>query len=244
MSIFIVWGHPGEGKTYSVTAWAIDAMKAGRPVFSNYPIIWKGMSSMKWKPEYAKMPHPPVNAVICIDEAYRYYNSREFKNFSVEEHTYFATNRHNNLEIYLIAQNPARLDKVIQEISQFILCRKIGFLSFILGFRCYYYEFLEDLSRRRAGDRESHYRVEFRFFSKKVANAYDTHYFGVNSKNVFIGECWEIPEEVNKNGKVLQKSHLSLPDFLNFYRDIFTRMFNRITKCIPLKKKKTYDLFE
>lgn len=205
---------------------------------------------MKWKPDYARLPHPPVRAVIIIDEAYRNYNSRDFKNFSTEEHTYFATNRHNELEIYLIAQNPARLDVTIREISQFILCRKIGFLSFILGFKLQYFEFMEDLSRRKAGDREAHYRTEFIRFSKTVAQAYDTHYFGINSPRPFVGELWiEEGDDEKDEPKKPARITYSISDFYHFYRNILIRLFQLGSTLLKRKNrqptlKKEYDLFE
>lgn len=238
MSVYIVWGHPGQGKSYSCTFFAIDAMRKGKPVFSNYPIVTPdGKSTMKWKPEYASLPHPPTNAVIVVDEAYRDYNSRKYQNFSTEEHTYFATNRHNNLDIYLVAQNPARLDVTIREISQFILCKKLGFMGLVLGFKLEYFEFLEDLSRRKAGDKQAHYKVEYLLFRRKVAKSYDTKYYGINSAIPFKGELWQSVEGDKHTGGSDNQGDLES-------QGVDSKGVEEVDKSPKSRMKREYDLFE
>lgn len=263
MSIYIVWGHPGEGKSYNVTREAVKALLDGKSVFSNYPIITgknNEIRSFIWKPEYAALQNPPTNAVICIDEAYRDYNSREFKNFSKEVHTYFATNRHNGLEIYIIAQNPARIDVALREISQFILCKKVGFLRWILGFRLEYYEFIEDLSARKMGNREAFYRKEFHRFSKKVANAYDTAFYRIMNPEPFEGERWILPGEnqSNQDDQVDQvttqeieydlfepklKKYGFWEGCIIYYRIHIFRFMRKILTHVPLIDEKTANKF-
>lgn len=218
--IYIVWGHPGEGKTYYCTLQAIQGLREGKTVFSNYPIFWNGKSSFKWKPEYASLSNPPTNAIIVIDEAYRDYNSRKFQSFTTEEHTYFATNRHNNLEIYLIAQNPARLDVAIREISQFILMKKYSIFGFIIGFKAEFFEFLEDLSQRKKGAKDAHYHQEFCLFRKYIANAYDTHFWGKKNSEPFIGEPWTLPDHHDNPEQPGQK-HISKEDSKNDLEELF-----------------------
>lgn len=223
--IYIIWGHPGQGKSYFGTAMAVRGLEEGRKVFTNYPVVYRGKSTYIWQPEFAGLPSPPTGATIVIDEAYRNYNSRKFSGFSVQEHTYFATNRHNNLEIYLIAQNPARIDVTIREISQFILMKKVQvpLLKFIIGFKAEFYEMIEDLSARKMGQ-ESHYSVEWIWFSKKVANAYDTHFYGVKTNEEFIGTPWvEIsPETSSRTSKKIK-----LPTMLTKVRTSIIEIWNR-----------------
>ena len=105
----------------------------------------QGRSSLVWTPDLA---HESIHdALIVIDEAYRDYNSRSFKNFSPDEHTFFATNGHNNVDIVLIAQNPARVDVVIREMCNiYFFVRKVSlpFVSRPLCFRVL--GFLDELS--------------------------------------------------------------------------------------------------
>jgi len=65
-------------------------MKKGkRRVFSNYPIFDKKLgSSLKWSPEI--MASDSLHdAVVIIDEAYQYYNSRNYKGFSADDHSLY-----------------------------------------------------------------------------------------------------------------------------------------------------------
>ncbi|TGC06979.1 zonular occludens toxin domain-containing protein [Methanolobus halotolerans] len=104
--------------------------------FTNFPVEHpkKGFTNV-WKSELAKQNI--TDSMIVIDEAYRNYNSRDYKTFQKDEHTFFATNRHLNNDIFLIAHNPARIDVVIREITEeFILmhCHKLPFLRWPLWF--------------------------------------------------------------------------------------------------------------
>jgi hypothetical protein len=125
--IYVVWGPPRSGKTTIVTGWMIEAMEAGVQVFSNYPIFCKktGTWSIKWEKPYAL--EVIRKAKIVIDEAYMDYGSRSSGSkyaktqdiskagMTRDEHLFFATNGHNQLDIYVIVQNPARADVIIRE---------------------------------------------------------------------------------------------------------------------------------
>lgn len=194
--IYLIFGHPGQGKSYTATHFGVQAMRKGRQVYSNFPIIDGKRRSMVWKKEYSSLPNPPIKCDVIIDEAYRDYNSRRFAEFTVEDHTYFATNRHNEVNLFICVQNPARIDKVIREISQFILVKKRTFLWRILGFRLEYYEFEDDLAGGRGKRKEGFYRKEFIWFKKDVARSYDTHYYGKHDQKPFEGEVWTLPGEI------------------------------------------------
>ena len=174
--IYIVWAPPREGKTYYCTRWALRRLRSGKTVYTNYPIIdSSGLSSMVWSPE---LVHESIHdALIIIDEAYRDYNSRNFKSFTEDEHTFFATNGHNNLDIVLIAQNPARVDVVIREMTNvyyFVRKFELPFLSHPLWFRVL--GFLDETSMASRDPKQA-YSSELVFFRRSVASAYDTHYF-------------------------------------------------------------------
>lgn len=186
--IYIVWAPPREGKTYFCTRWALGRLAKGQTVFTNYPVIDdQGRSSLVWSPD---LVHESIHdALIVIDEAYRDYNSRSFKNFSPDEHTFFATNGHNNVDIVLIAQNPARVDVVIREMCNvFFFVRKfqLPFMSHPLWFRVL--GFLDETSM--AGrDPKLAYSSELVFFRRYVARAYDTHFFRKDDDD-FQGITW------------------------------------------------------
>jgi len=188
LMIYIVWAPPREGKTYFCTRWALGRLAKNQTVFTNYPIIDdKGRSSLVWTPELA---HESIHdALIVIDEAYRNYNSRSFKSFTTDEHTFFATNGHNNVDIVLIAQNPARVDVVIREMTNvyyFVRKFQLPFMSHPLWFRVL--GFLDETSM--AGrDPKLAYSSELVLFRRYVARAYDTHYFRKDMED-YKGITW------------------------------------------------------
>lgn len=151
---------------------------------------------MVWTPD---LVHESIHdALIVIDEAYRDYNSRSFKSFSGDEHTFFATNGHNNLDIVLIAQNPARVDVVIREMTNiYFFVRKLSlpFVSRPLAFRVL--GFLDELSMS-SRDPKMAYSSELVWFRKYVAQAYDTHYFRKSSQE-HTGITWKEHIESNLN---------------------------------------------
>lgn len=178
--IYLIWGPPGAGKTYFATREALRQHGKGRSVYSNYPVVdaRSGWSSYVWKPEY--IYETVTDAVIIIDEAYRDYSSREYRKFNADMHTFFATQRHNDLDVFLIAQNPARIDVVIREIvNVFYYVRKWFELPLVripLGFTVTGYLTEEDMNSR-ATDAKAIYSRERIIYSPRVAAAYDTHYF-------------------------------------------------------------------
>lgn len=177
--IYLIWGPPGAGKTYFATREALRQRRKGRAVYSNYPIVdpRSGWSAYVWQPEYVY--ETVTDAVLVIDEAYRDYNSREYKKFNVDMHTFFATQRHNNLDIFLIAQNPARIDVIIREIvNVFYYVRawwRLPVLGHPLGFTATGYLDEEDM---RSRSKDAVYSRERYLFSRRVARSYDTHYYG------------------------------------------------------------------
>lgn len=193
MAIKIIWGVPGAGKTYYTVRKMLQAMKKKRKklYFSNFPIYHKKYGwSYVWLPEYSKQTI--VDAEIIIDEAYRNLNSREFQKFTKDEHTFFATCRHLNNDIWIIAHNPARIDVVIREITEeFILmhCHKIPILGWPIWFSADVYLDEQALAQRYTA-KNAKYCVERFFFSKRVAKAYDTHFFRPNDIPEFKYESW------------------------------------------------------
>lgn len=175
--IYIVWGVPGAGKTFYATWRALREMKRkkGKKVISNYPIYDKKNKqySYKWKPEYVY--ESVYDSLIIVDEAYRDYNARNFKNFDMDMHTFFATNRHNGNDFIIIAQNPARIDTVIREMANFfyyVQAFKIPVIWRPLYFKISAYLMVEDFT----SDRKPYYIKRY-LFSKVVAKAYDTLFY-------------------------------------------------------------------
>jgi hypothetical protein len=188
-----------------MTALALRKMKRGRRVFSNYPIVSpdRKYSSLEWKPKYIyECIH---DADIIIDEAYRDYSSRNFKDFGVDCHTFFATNRHNDLNVYLIAQNPARVDVIIREMcNEFLAVKKhaIPFIDRPLWFTMIGYDTEENMAQKNPDAVSS---KESFIFNKYVAGSYDTHQFRNPDDKPLMGVPWI---EILKLGKAPQPAGL------------------------------------
>ncbi len=187
--IYVYWAPPREGKTYNVTARALEKMEEfhkrrlkdpdfkGR-VFANYPILHSKLGFCDvW--EHGMEKWPIYDSFIVIDEAYRSFNSRKTKTFTDDEHLFFSTNGHNGDDIVLIAQHPNRIDLVIREMTDiFYLIRKveIPLINRPLWFRLDGYLTMDDYKERHM-HKDALYRTDRTRFSKRVGNAYDTHYF-------------------------------------------------------------------
>jgi len=221
--IYIIWAPPKEGKTYYATQLALKEMRSGkRRVLSNYPIICKVplslfsrvrnlfrkdkikekiISSYVWKPEYV---YSGIHdSMIIIDESYRDYSSRKFKDFNVDIHTFFATNGHDMNDIYLITQHPNRIDVIIREMTNiFYHVKKIGIGKRALLFFIRGYLSEEDFIRRKS-DKGATYSRKFLIASKYVKNSYDYRFFK-NTKPPIDFISW-VERVANVNGTPLDK---------------------------------------
>jgi len=221
--INIIWAPPRQGKTYYCTNEVVGLLKEGkRRIFTNWPVIVqtpKGpLSSRVWIPALA---HENIlESDIYIDEAYMDYNSREYKKFEKDTHTFFATNGHNDNEITLIAQNPARIDVVIREMCNgFFLVKKITWPFVIwtiyarlanlirkekynparpnpLMFIVYNFLTEKDMASRNP---EAAYSTQRLWFNHDTARAYDTHYWKTDDDKPYEGKTWQEKLELNLN---------------------------------------------
>jgi len=184
MTNIFFFAPPREGKTYVVVAEAIEYLKKGKQVYSNFPIITpSGLISKVWKPEY--IYENIQNALIIIDEAQRDFDSQTHKSLDENEDAFFATSGHNGLEIRIISQNLPRVTKAIRDRMNLYTFVKKG-LSFPFlrdregkwGRPLYFvklsYLTLEDLESH---NKERIYLTERILFKSFIAESYDTHYF-------------------------------------------------------------------
>jgi len=134
----------------------------------------KVLSSYMWRPEYIELGLS--NCLVVLDEAYRYFSSRNFKDFKVNSHLFFATNRHDENYFYLIAQHPNRLDVIIRELANYILyVKKLSPFWSHTPLLFTIYGYLNDMS-----DSLSDENIEFKTYcipKSYVKKAYDTHYY-------------------------------------------------------------------
>lgn len=175
MTIEIYFGRPGAGKSYLATLHVSEELrkKRGRPQYTNFPVRWKDTFSFFW--DFPLVHEAIFDSDVHMDEAYRDVNSRDWKNFDEDTHLFFSTHRHNGNNIYLYAQSPARIDKIIREIAVFYWVRPMRnpFTGTPLWFKIEIYED-EDALKDRYKIKTSGFRVRFK---KEVAKCYDTKQF-------------------------------------------------------------------
>ncbi len=239
MTSHIISAPPSQGKSYIGTKIAVEALKSGKEVFSNYPIIYtfplpihhrvinlfckltkepqkyipKKLQTNIWIDTYFDMGLH--DCIVILDEAYKVVNCHN--KMTDSQHDFFATTGHNNVDIYVIAQNYARLHTIIREMSMFIIVSKFANpLSLIsktgrkeltpLFFILEWYLSEGDYAMKRVR-KNAIYKTERVLFNKDIANAYKTQYYKRKAKPIAIlkwddsNTCYE--EDKEKNFKLM-----------------------------------------
>lgn len=151
MSISLLSGTPGSGKSLHAVSDGLDWLKLGRNLITNFPLDWhKRLKKIKgdyqfWKNsditpvhliDYAKEHHKKsvkAQTLLIIDEASMMFNARDFgRKDRMEWINFLANHRHFNFEIILIAQNDKMLDKQIRGLIEYdIKHRSLSNFNFI-----------------------------------------------------------------------------------------------------------------
>lgn len=232
-----MWAIPGGGKSYYATYLILKELlrKNARKVFSNYPVILKVKpfiikrifnflhrkinkkvqplqdkiySSYIWDNNY--IYSGITDAAIFLDEAYRDFSSKESPKFTKDKHTFFATNRHNDLDIYFIAQHPARIEVIIREMTNIFYFIQPFFNPITknpLWFTISGYLSEEEFKLRNLKT-DMRFSFDRIFFNKKVANSYDSKYYRKNVEinpkrwsEVIISEYFTQKKEEKKDSQ-------------------------------------------
>lgn len=149
---------PGSGKTYSMTRDALKVAK-GRVVYTNYDVF---IPSAR---EIVKLNYPlelikAKDGLVLLDEAGLWMPSIIWKKIPEQLIWKLAQVRKDGLDLWYSAQNPARVVKVLRELTfESVWCQK--FFSFFL-------------QKVMAGIDDSLICWRVLLFSKKVASKYDT----------------------------------------------------------------------
>ena len=196
--IFIIVAPPRSGKTYFATHLAVKELKhigtrkGYNRIYSNYPILdhKTRKSTFKWEKQYSY--ENIQDSMIIIDEAYTQYSSRNYKKFTEDDHAFFALNGHNGNDIYIIAQNAARVDVIIREMcNEMYYIRKttLPFSDRPLWFWVHTYQDLNEMAKMTP---DPFLAVKRRpmLFRKRVSKAYDTHYFRKPGEETFNPVLW------------------------------------------------------
>lgn len=232
MTNIFYFAPPREGKTYVVVAEAIDYIKKGKQVYSNFPIITPdGKMSKVWRSEF--IYENIQNALVIIDEAQHDFDSQTHKSLDEDEDAFFATSGHNGIEVRIISQNLTRVTKAIRDrMNMFVFVQKgIGIPFFRdregrwgrpLYFKKTSYLTLEDLESH---DKEREYLVERIFYNAYIANSYDTHYFK-RPGNPFSPPNW-LDELIRLNANVPEAlKHVKGSNY-HFIERLKSRFFSR-----------------
>ena len=151
MAITLMSGTPGSGKSLHAVFEALDWLKLGRNLITNFPLDWhKKLKKIKgdyqfWRNseitpkhliEYAREHHKPgtkPQTLVIVDEASIIFNARDFGRKDRMEWIYFLANhRHFNFDIILIAQNDKMLDKQIRGLIEYdVKHRSLSNFNFI-----------------------------------------------------------------------------------------------------------------
>lgn len=169
-----ITGMPGSGKTYALVVRARKALKAGRPVFSNVAIKGTYKITMDDLCNYRF----PEGAVVIIDEAGRWFNSRTWKDLPHEVFDLFTMHRHLRCDLYIGVQSFARIDKSLREVVELVYWAHNHAILPIHSYRGYYD--LEKLGSMKGDHHVSMYIPK----RKKYRNMYDTH----SMKTQFVGK--------------------------------------------------------
>jgi hypothetical protein len=186
-----------RGKTLFATRWALVrlAWQARRrkkkpgfvgQVFSNYPIFCRKTGSFTKQLVENFELLPIFDSLIVVDEAHRYYNSRNIATFYSWKHDFFAYSGQRGNDIILVSHDPGRVDTVVRELADaFFRVYNYSIFGFPIIFFVDEYSTESDYNKRT--NRISHMWF---FFSFTVARAYDTRQFRNQPEDIPIFPDW------------------------------------------------------
>jgi len=205
--IQMVAGDPGEGKGYLIAKMMLDDLRAGIPVYSSMPLMFDGHDEREnWFQLLVSLVLPWRSLFVNIKKEnfhlikHRNLNAKELKeiyagNLYLDEGQFilpsgFADRDEDKIELVSLTRHMYRKIVIVSQrfnavnvnarglVHQYFLCEKLLEWPFIL-FRVSEYRKLkggEVDEERRAG------RPRLEIGSRRIFNAYDTHYWGEGKK--------------------------------------------------------------
>lgn len=159
-------GRPGSGKSYTLTARVLEEADRGRPCFTNYGLIHENV----WTFAPDDLLHLPPG-LIAIDEAHLWFPARQALRLPPTWLAMLSQTRKKGWDLLWAAQHEKRVDAVIRDVSNWMHLCTAWFPHnghpMLFKQQTYEPEFFRQ-PKRQMGTR-------WRFFSKKVAAAYDTY---------------------------------------------------------------------
>lgn len=114
MSLYIIFGTPGSGKTTYASKIVYKNLKRGIPTLCNFKV--KGGYIYDFKSDLG------INQMeycdLVFDEAAVFANSRNFKSFGQEKINWFSLYRHHHIrDIYIFSQSYENMDATIRRLA-------------------------------------------------------------------------------------------------------------------------------
>lgn len=127
MSIHILTGLPGSGKTYVLVRKALEFLDRDIPVYSNF--LLNVPEDKKYLVHYYNKMSDLINlerGVVLMDEAQIYFNSRKWETLDERLQYKFQQHRKDGLDIWGTVQDIRRLDVIVRElVSHYYECSKL-----------------------------------------------------------------------------------------------------------------------
>ena len=164
--IEVLIGRPGSGKSYELTARALEQADRDRLVFTNYGLVHPNV--FQFEPSQL-LDLPP--GLVVIDEAHLWFPARMALQLPMSWLAGMSQTRKKGWDMLLCAQHESRLDRVIRDVASWMwLCRAYGPQEgrpWLFTSTCW-----EPEKFRR---HKEHVARRYRRFDPRVAAAYDTH---------------------------------------------------------------------
>lgn len=175
--VFLV-GRPGSGKTLLAVMLGLERMRAGIPVYANFP-MWDPVTGRRagivrsWDHLRELVEQTGMrNCMVIIDEGNVWATSRRSFDVPTWLLSFWAQRRHYGLELVITAQHEDRVDLVLREtVDRIAVCDRVRFLpKWVPLFKrqdCY----PEELTALRAGKAGG---GRYHLVKKDAFGAYDT----------------------------------------------------------------------
>lgn len=234
--LYCLTAPPSNGKSYVATDIAIQFLKQGRRVFSNYPIVYNNGRQILQTCALTKDMLLDKNfngSVLIIDEAHNWFWSRKFKEFTDEYKNWFSTLSQHEISLYYIVQHEDRVDTVINDCANLfgvIEKTEVPILEMPICFTITWWVRELDMQFARHSDKMDPFHVERIWFDKDVAQSYDTKWFGTDKRPEYQGMKWVDWLKQEYNFDYVGNYNFSIKSqIINF---IYTKVINPIVTIV------------
>lgn len=136
MSVSLYFGLPGAGKTTMMCYNMVKAVKS-RKYAAVYCNVRNSIPGVTYIDNDCIGRYDLHDALICIDEATLFADSRDYKQFGKDKLTYFLEHRHYNVDIQLYTQQWDGVDRKIRVITDRVFYVYKGIFTGHWFTRCY-----------------------------------------------------------------------------------------------------------